>query len=251
LITEQACYDAAGQVIECDTGAQFMAGVLTTRAYLTSRASRFNLTRSSAIMGNFACRGYPMEAELEPRAERLELIGMFQADTVEEQTDDRARNGFGNGFGCYTCHGQFSLHAQLFVKFDASGTYHEDATGIQDPEGELGRSVGSLMASHFSDPARAANQSSRMLGQDVANLAEAGQVLSQSPTFLPCVIQRSLNFMLGLDHGVVTYDPALLEAIVAKIGERSSEPSYQDIIVELLSNSSVMLSVSNNLRRPL
>ena len=127
LITADHCVSAAGERIACDTGAPYTAGVLTTRAFLTSRASRFNLTRSSALMRAFACRKYPLEDTLQPRLDRLSLIPMFQAQTAEEQTDPRAQSGFGNGFGCYTCHGQFSAHAQLFVKFDEQGRWHADA----------------------------------------------------------------------------------------------------------------------------
>src|SRR4029453_12898428 len=103
-------------------------------------------------------------------------LPMFQATAPEEQVDERAKNGFGNGFGCYTCHGQFSLHAQLFVKFDGSGLYRATANGLQDPApgAELGRSATpGIMASHFKDPERASLEGIELFGTPVKNLGEA------------------------------------------------------------------------------
>ena len=81
-------------------------------------------------MRAFACRTYPMERDLQPPLEADLLIPMFRAETPEEQTVAEATNGFGNGFGCYSCHSQFGAHAQLFVKFDTSGVWHADADGL-------------------------------------------------------------------------------------------------------------------------
>ena len=102
IITASDCYDAAGKAIKCDSGAPYGAGVLTTRAILLSRSGRFNLTRASTITRTFACKTYPIDPEeLQPRVDKTWLIDMFQANNPEEQTVEEARNGFGNGFGCY------------------------------------------------------------------------------------------------------------------------------------------------------
>ena len=155
ILTADYCVDAFGNKGACDTGAPFAAGVLGTRAYLASRAGRFNLTRASTMMLAFACSRYPMDTEMQPRVEREQLIKMFQVESLADQTDDRARSGFGNGEQCYTCHGQFAVHAQVFVRFDESGLWQAAATGQQDtgPDAELGRSLNGLMASHLVDPA--------------------------------------------------------------------------------------------------
>ncbi|MBL8957908.1 MAG: hypothetical protein JNK82_44445, partial [Myxococcaceae bacterium] len=80
LITSERCYGANGAEIACDGDSPFKGGgVLTTRAYLKSRASRFNLTRASTMLRTFACRAYPIEVGLEQRAPKPQLMGMFAA----------------------------------------------------------------------------------------------------------------------------------------------------------------------------
>jgi hypothetical protein len=230
LLTSETCYDAEDQAIECDSGAPYTAGVLTTRGYLMSRASRFNLTRSSTLMRGFLCVGYPQDVGLQPRIEKDRLIPMFQAETAEEQTVEEAKSGFGNGAGCFTCHSQFSLHAQMFVKFDEQGLWQEAADGIQDPEGELGRSLNGLMASHLADPAEAREETSQFLGQEVANLAEAAKVLVEHPLFLGCAARNALEYGLMLDTSV-DIDPDLLERIGEAASASDSDPTFGSIFV--------------------
>jgi hypothetical protein len=247
VLTSSACYDASLRPTACDSGAPFTAGVLTTRAYLIARASRFNLTRSSALMKNFACQGYPQEESLQPKIVRDRLIPMFQAQTAEEQTDDRAKSGFGNGLGCYGCHGQFSLHAQLYVKFDKTGLYRPDATGIQDPDGELGRSLDGLMASHLKDPAEASSERSNMFGRDVENLADAAKVVATQATFAPCAARRFLDYTLGVQNGAIEYDPALFEQVVSKAQVERTDPTLQSIVLGLLRHPTVVTSITESL----
>jgi hypothetical protein len=244
LLTSSTCYDRSGRAIPCDTGAPFSAGVLTTRAFLAGRASRFNLTRSSTLLNAFACYTYPLPDDVQPRIEKTRLIPMFQAMTPEEQSDARAASGFGNGHGCYQCHGQFSLHAQLFVKFDRVGKYQADATGLQDPEGELGNSFGILMASHLSAPNDAASEYSDIFGQPVANLAEAGAVVARSPAFVPCAARKLLDAVIGTD-AATTMDPLLLTTIAAAAKQRArqGEPTFADIVVATFSEPVVVQSV--------
>jgi hypothetical protein len=220
-----------------------VAGVLTTRAYLISRASRFNLTRSSALMKNFACQGYPQEDQLQPRIVKERLIPMFQANTPEEQVDERAKSGFGNGLGCYSCHGQFSLHSQLYVKFNSAGQYIAGATGLQDPEGELGRSQDGLMASHLLDPLEAASERSNMFGQEVDNLKAAARVVATQATFAPCAARRFLDFSLGVQSGSIDYDPVIFEQVVSAARVEEAEPSLQQLVANLLTHPTVVTSV--------
>jgi hypothetical protein len=247
ILTSSNCYDASLRLTACDSGAPFTAGVLTTRAYLIARASRFNLTRSSALMKNFACQVYPQAQTLQPMIARDRLIPMFQAQTAEEQTDERAKSGFGNGLGCYSCHGQFSLHAQLYVKFDKTGLYRPDATGIQDPDGELGRSLDGLMASHLKDPAEASSERSNMFGQDVDDLAAAAKVVATQATFAPCAARRFLDYTLGVQNGAIEYDPALFEQVVSKAQIEQTDPTLQSIVLSLLTHPTVVASISESL----
>lgn len=231
LLTADTCYDANEQPIACDTGAPFAAGVVVTRAYLVSRASRFNLTRASTMMRSFACLKYPMEDLVQPRIDKERLIPIFRATTPEEQTDPRASGGFGNGFACYTCHGQFSLHAQTFVKFDLDGLWHADASGEQDPDGELGRSYSGLMASHLDDPSEASSERSQMFGEPVENLREAAGAIAASPLFVQCAARNVLEHTLGLDPSIAV-DPAVLAAIADRASAAQDDPSFEEIVVQ-------------------
>src|SRR5690606_20770392 len=151
----------------------------------------------------FACRIYPMEPAIQVPLEKEFLIPMFRAESAEEQTVDEAKGGFGNGTGCYACHSQFGAHAQLFVRYDDTGMWRADATGLQDeaPEAELGRSFDGLYASHFFDPVAAAAENSWVFGEPVANLHEAGEVISDSRLFRECTVKNLVANTFGLLSG--------------------------------------------------
>lgn len=242
ILTADYCVDGGGQTVTCDSGAPYVAGVLTTRAYLAGNASRFNLGRALTMMEAFACRIYPMEEALQPYIAKEELIPMFRANSVAEQTVEEAAGGFGNGNGCYTCHGQFGAHAQLFVKFDETGMYRNEATGLQDPEGELGRSFDGLMTSHFDDPAEAALEATQMFGQPVQNLAEAARVLASSDPFLDCQAEGLLHHTFGLPEAAEV-EHAMLEAITERARELHANPTFADLVVATFTEPRVILSV--------
>ena len=249
ILTADSCYDASGNAITCDSGAPYTAGVLTTRGYLISRAGRFNLTRSSTWMRAFACIGYPQPEDLEPLLPKEKLIELFRAESIEEAsaTDPRANGGFGNGEGCYFCHGQFGSHAQLFVKFDVNGLYRVDATGDQDPNGELGRSVDGLMTSHMADPADRVVERSRMFGEPVESLAGAAQVFVQNPVFTTCSVRNVMEHVLLVEPSI-NVDYRLLLRIADEARLRDDDPSLQDFIVATLSDPLVIDSVVASLR---
>jgi hypothetical protein len=247
LITADTCYSDTLMPIPCDTGAPYTAGVITTRAYMISRISRYNLQRASALLRNFACRQYPMEEELQPHVEKDWLLPMFQAQSPEEQTDPRAKNGFGQGFACYTCHGQFSVHAQLFVKFAENGLWHADATGLQSPTDELGRSTGGLMASHFPDPARAQREGINIFGKPVGNLAEAARVIADSPTFVECAANRYLDNVLGVQSGTIIYNGQLFVDIAKRLRAQTPDPSFDMIAYALFTEPAVVTSIVQNM----
>ncbi|MGQ0507684.1 MAG: hypothetical protein ACT4TC_20470 [Myxococcaceae bacterium] len=246
LLTADYCVSAAGEKIECDTGAPFKAGVVVTRAYLRGRASRFNLTRASTLLNAFACRHYPMESTLQPPLERTSLIPMFQAQTAAEQTDPRATTAFGNGTACYSCHGQFSAHAQLFVKFDSTGIWRSEATGLQDPSGELGRSVNGLYASHLKDQLLASEERSQVFGKAVANLAEGAKAIAENPAYLECQSRNVLEFVLRVDPSA-----HVSETLLAEIGKRASalnaDPTFADIVISTFSHAEVIDAVIANI----
>lgn len=234
LLTADYCVDAAGAKTTCDTGAPFTAGVLGTRAFMASRASRFNLTRASTMLRTFACQHYPMRESLEPRIARERLIPLFQVD----QQDGGAET-FGNGSACYSCHGQFGPHAQLFVRFAEDGTYREDATGIQDEEGELGRAKNGLFASHMLSPDEAKADASQMFGKQVQNLGEAAKVLAESATFVSCQVENLFEYALRLP-ATAEPDPTVLSEILAEAG---ANPTFGALVVASFSHPRVVSAV--------
>ncbi|UJR86149.1 hypothetical protein [Sandaracinus amylolyticus] len=220
ILTTDHCVDVSGAAIACDTGAPYAAGVITTRAFLAGNNSRYNLRRARTLMRRFVCVDYPISDEMQPRLERELLIPMFRATSAEDQTEDAARAGFGNGLACYTCHGQFGAHAQLFVRYDRDGRYRADATGVQLAGGELGVSdVEGLYASHFVAPERARDERTEMLGQEVASLPDAARVIASSAAFLPCATRHLLAYGFDLaEPGVQTIDARTIEEIVRDAG---------------------------------
>ncbi len=241
VLTADYCVDADGLMIECDTGAPYEAGVLATRAFLISNKGRFNLGRAKKMLEVFACRGYPMEADIQVPLEKDILIPMFRAVTPDEQTVEEAEGGFGNGAGCYTCHAQFGAHAQLFVKFDDSGTWRADANGLQDPDGELGRSLDGLYTSHFDDPDAAQSEFSWMFGQTVGNLRHATEVLADSPLFDQCTAKNLLGHAFGIESGTSQeIDPHLAIELGEEIRAVSDDPTLKEIVVTVFTNDQVM-----------
>jgi len=243
IITSDTCYDKDLNPQACDTGAPYSAGVLTTRAFIGGRTSRFNLSRASAMLLNFACKAYPMEDNLQPRMEKLWLQPLFQANSPAEQTDPRGATLANNGFGCYICHGQFSVHAQFFVKFDGTGIWQAAATGIQDPMGELGRSVNGTMASHLKDPERAGLEGIQMFGKPAKNLAEAARIMVDSPTFIECSAKRYLDYFLGVPDQAIAYDLNLFPGLGERIRAKTPNPTLQEIVMALFTDPSVVRSV--------
>lgn len=253
LLTAPYCVDAGGNAIPCDTGAPYQAGVLTTRAYLIANASRFNLRRARRMMFIFSCNVYPMDTKLQPPIAKESLIPMFRALTKEEQTVPEAANGFGNGAACYSCHSQFSAHAQLFVRFSQDGLWHPEATGLQDPMNELGRSINGLYASHFVSPVSAPKEISQMFGQPVNTLVDAARVLSEGPGFYTCAARNVLEYSFGMSESeAVSIDRDLLAELAADARERDLRlrpetaslpgggPTFGDLFVVALTHPRVL-----------
>lgn len=248
ILTSETCYDADDTPMECDTGAPFAAGVLATRAYLVSRAGRFNLTRAGTMMNTFACRKYPLEDELQPRLDKTMLIEMFRAESAAEQMDARAAGGFGNGFACYTCHGQFSAHAQPFVRFDRDGMWQEDATGLQNPDAQLGESFDGLSTSHMIDPENAKSEHSQMFGMPVDNLRQAAEVIAANPVFFQCSARNMLEYALDLNDAVGV-DDSLVQDVADRAIARNPEPTFHDLLVVTFGHERVILTAVKNLEQ--
>ncbi len=244
ILTADHCVGDDLQPIECDSGSPYSAGVLTTRGFLRRHGSRFNLKRASTTLRAFACASYPLDEALEPRIPRERLRTMFKAESPEDQEDPSVADQFGNGFACYTCHGQFSWHAQLYVQFDEQGMFRSDATGIQDPAGELGRSAGGLYASHFADPVESASPSSQMLGQPAATLVEAGAILAASESFARCTFRGVLEYGLGLGPAD-PIDEDLLAELAAGLGT-PGEASFAGFVLAAFTHPRVFDAVAQD-----
>lgn len=244
ILTADYCVGADGEHIDCDTGAPYAAGVLATKAYLIANKGRFNLGRAKLMLETFACRIYPMEHTIQPPLAKTDLIPMFRAESEEEQVVEEAQGGFGNGIGCYFCHSQFSAHAQLFVRFDADGNWREDATGQQDPYGELGRSFDGLYASHLFDPYAAADESTQVFGQPVANLREAGEVIADHELFGQCTVKNLVANAFGLHAGA---SDDIAEELVVSLAERATsddpDPAIADYVVTVFTDVRVIDAV--------
>lgn len=198
IITAAYCIDGKGAKVPCDTGAPFAAGVIGTRGYLMATAGRFNLGRANAMMSAFACSHYPMSEKLQPRIPKSELITNFRISS-EEEAKQAGSTGFGNGSECYSCHGQFAAQTQFFVKFDQTGLYKADATGLPSKTLEFGRSDKGLYSSHFIDEMRSANEMSDMFGLKAANLSEGMKLLAENPVFLRCMVKQVVTHAFNLD----------------------------------------------------
>lgn len=245
LLTADFCVGKDDERIECDTSAPYTAGVLTTRAYLAANASRFNLRRSTTLMRVFACKGYPMSPELQPSEKKDDLIPMFRALTPEEQTVEEAQSGFGNGFGCYTCHSQFAAHAQLYVKFDSTGLWRDYAHGIQNESGELGRSIGRFFASHFVKVERSQDERSQIFGQPVANLSDAAKVIASDSGFVPCAARRAFEYAFDLDETVSgRTDPALYQRLADELKDAGhADPTFSQLFSVVVTNPVIIRAV--------
>lgn len=244
LLTADYCVDAGGRHIACDTGAPYESGVLATRAYMIANKGRFNLTRAKRMLETFACRVYPMEQEIQVPLAKPVLIPMFQAEKPEEQTVDEAKGGFGNGAACYNCHSQFGAHAQIYVRFDDEGLWRAEATGLQDPAGELGRSVDGLYTSHMNDPVAAMSEASQMFGQPVANMREATDVLSGSVLFQQCTVKNIIGRAFGIPSGA---SPMIDDELVAELAQRvtadSDDPSIRQYMIAVFTERRVIDAV--------
>jgi hypothetical protein len=244
ILTADHCVSAAGEPIECDTGAPYAAGVLATRAYLIANKGRFNLSRAKLMLETFACRVYPMETTIQIPLEKPVLIPMFRAQTSAEQTVEEAEGGFGNGDGCYTCHSQFGAHAQLFVRFDADGIWRADATGQQNPYDELGKSFDNLYTSHMFDPFAAAEEDSEVFGQQVENLRDAGEVITDSELFPQCTVKNLVAHAFDLHAGASDdISPELISAIAVGLTADTPDPSIGDYVIDVFTNEQVIDAV--------
>lgn len=240
ILTRDRCVAADGTDTDCDSGAPYAAGVLTTRAFLSVRSGRFNLTRAGTITHAFLCNDYPLPESMEPRIERETLLPMFRALTAEEQTDpEAASSGIANGFHCYACHGQFGAHAQLFVRFDAAGHWREDATGLQNPDAMPGESFGGLMTSHLVEEL-AANESSQMLGREVAHLGEAAQAVAEHPEFVRCAVEKLVEHAVPASD----VDHRFTRDVVATLGEA---PTFVDLVVATITHPRLVRSLASQL----
>ncbi|MCB0421440.1 MAG: hypothetical protein KDD61_10620 [Bdellovibrionales bacterium] len=235
IVTANYCVKN-GQKTECDSGAPYAAGVLTTKAFLVSNDGRFNLSRAGKMLKQFTCQEYPLEVKLQIPILRERMIPMFQVD--ESDAGD-----FGNGVACYRCHSQFGAHAQLFVKFSGEGRYIASATGEQDPNQEMGKSFSGTYTSHL-EGSEKSSEASQMFGDEVANLAEAAKVMASNPLFLSCSIRNVLKHFLRVSYiDSKNINEPLLTEISQKILNIEKEPTLNTILLQTLTHPLVIDSV--------
>jgi hypothetical protein len=255
VVTSSSCYDANDAPIACDTGAPYTAGVLTTRGFLAGNEGRFNLGRARAMLTTFMCRDYPQEETLQPYIDKPRLKLMFRASNAEEQQVAEVAGGFGNGLACFSCHGQFSNHAQPFVKFDKGGAWLSDATGLQSMTGQLGESDNGTMASHFENATEAASEKAQWFGVEIANLAEGAAAMAKNPKFRECAVQQLLELGVGLDTAFETgikallVKPEFLETVAKSVSDKSPDPTIQELAAVTYSDPQVIAATINGLKR--
>jgi hypothetical protein len=255
VLTSQTCYDAGDAPIPCDTGAPYTAGVLTTRGFLAGNEGRFNLSRAHTMLKTFMCRDYPHEETLQPRVETMKLKLMFRAMSADDQKVAEAAGGFGNGLACYSCHGQFSLHAQPFVKFDKTGLYLADATGLQNPNGQLGEGTNGTAASHWDAPELAKLEASQWFGSEISGLAEGAGVIARHDRFRECTLQNLLDLGIGINASYDTglkglkVDAAFLTEIASSVSAATPDPTIQDLATVLYADSRVIATTINGMKR--
>ena len=248
ILTADYCVAADGAHVDCDTGAPYAAGVLATRAYLSSNKGRFNLGRAKLMLETFACRIYPMESQIQVPLEKEILIPMFRAEGNEDQEVEEAEGGFGNGIGCYFCHSQFGAHAQLFVKYDAEGMYQATASGLQNPDDELGRSFDGLYTSHLDDPLDASAEASQMFGEPVSGLREAAEVMADSRLFTECTVK---NLLANSFHLLAGASPDIEDDLLAQLADDvtaiDDDPTIAQYVIEVFTDERVIDTVVGTL----
>lgn len=256
VVTSSTYYDENDAPLATnDTGAPYSAGVLTTRGYLAGNESRFNLSRAHTMLKTFMCRDYPHEDTLQPPVIKDKLKLMFRASSADDQKVAEAAGGFGNGLACYSCHGQFSLHAQPFVKFDKSGVWQASATGLQSMTGQLGEGDNGTLASHWDAADVAGLEESQWFGTPVANLAAAGGVIAQHDRFRECTLQQVLELAIGLNPAYETgikglkVDPTFLTEIAGAVKTANPDPSLQELAAAVLADVRVIATTINGMKR--
>ncbi len=238
LLTANYCVNTNDQTVACDSGAPAGAGVLTSRAFLAKYAGPYNIARASKVMKFFTCTSYPMDQNLEPSLSITDLIDVFS--TTE------GGFSFGNGTNCFSCHGQFGLHAQIFVKFNNNGQYVASANGLQSSAATAlpGQSTQGTYTSHMIDPVKAASENSRMLGRTVANIREAAFSLVEHPNFYNCAVEKATRYFLRLDETQISQvNKLLFKEIATRAKALSSQPTLAQMVKQILIHPTVINSV--------
>lgn len=237
LLTAQSCVNSTGQPIACDTQAPFTAGVLTTKAFLVTYKGAYNISRAGKLLKKFTCSSYPLSEADEPRLTQEELITQFATQA--------GKITFGNGNNCYSCHSQFGLHTQFFVKFDTNGVYKSIANGLQNTSTAVtdGFSTNSTYTSHLKSPARAQDESSRIFGRTARNLAEAAKIIVEHPRFKTCAVQNLMKYSLRLsDQDLASVNVALFEEIAKSAMLINTDPHFSDLVKSIVTNKHVFNS---------
>jgi len=242
IIKADYCVDGSMQKISCDTGAPYAAGVLATRAFLSSNVSRFNLHRAAVLVDKFLCDSFPLDTSLQGQTPKDYIIPLFRPSSAAEHTDEVKNETVTNGEDCYSCHSQFSEFTQLFVKFDDKGVWSANATGLQDPNKEPGRSSGGFFVSHLDNPNAAFSEQAYIFKKGVANMSEAAKVIATNKVFLECAVEDYLAYLFGVVNAQELRG-SLGAEIVAQIENETNEAKFIDIVKAILTNEKVIAGV--------
>ena len=167
---------------------------------------------------------------------KSELIPAFQAESLAEQQEESAKEAFGNGDNCYSCHSYFAPFTQLFVKFDEDGLWNKEADGIQLDGGEFGRSKANLFASHFLTPERAKDEKAEIYKTEVTTLAEAAKVMVKQSGFKDCAIKNLLFHTLS----ITSVAEESVRAISAKTKKAPEEITFSEIAIIALTHPALI-----------
>lgn len=239
------CVDDLLRVAPCDSGAPTPAGVLTSRAFLSNTFSRFNLKRARKLAGTLLCADYPVEEKWQTPISRDELIPMFSARNAEEAAKlGTNTEGFGNGTVCYSCHGQFAAHSQFFVRFDVTGKFVADATGLQSHDLQEGESRPGLATSHFKNPELARSDMGSIGQKTYANIQDAAVDLVNLPRFWQCQVKHVLAYTLSGDYlAMRNFPEGPLQEVANHLLQVTRDPTPSDLFTAVLSSEKVVESV--------
>jgi hypothetical protein len=108
--------------------------------------------------------------------------------------------------------------------------------------------VGGLYASHFNDPAAAPAENTWVFGEPVANLREAGEVISESRLFRECTVKNVVANAFGLLAGATEdIDEDAVARIADDVEAVSDDATIAQYVLEVFTDDQVIRTVVSTL----